>query len=726
MITKKNTNNQFLIGSWVSFYPFSVDSYEQQLDQMQEAGLNFNIFPMTFGGGMDTPEVCDQIEREYTARNMLYFMYGDVSEDGRNRAVQYAQGKDHCIGYHLKDEPCGEELPEIGQTIRAYRAADGTRYPFVNLLPSYAGEERLGGTYHEHCSRFVREAGAENIEYLSHDFYPFRMDHTEQGIFSDMEVIRRVALENGRLRTHAFPQASAWNGIRMPNINEMRWNVYAYLAYGFKALSWFNLVCPGSSDTEGEGFCDSVIYRDGTIRDPQLFEDFGNLNREILTLGDTLMKLDTIHAYHTQSNVEGVEMLPSDWMITPVRAENFIISYMTTRQGDQTYVMLFNKAWDKSVTASFALSAFSGIEGLAYISPFDGSSNAVLVEDGVFSDTFRPGEGKLYKLNGKVSYRAVSLDATHTRVDVDLSVPYALTGVDIAGDARESGKPVTVQISTNKRYTEDRTTVHLFDAIPTDGRLRFNETMGKYVRVTFGDKDSKAVLGLAEVRVRFADELAEAEQVTEFEEQNAPMEAVTDTIEVVEVVEALAEVEDMERVDAMEGAEIEEIVQTVEVAETADEMVSDEISTPVTETVTEAVTEAPAVSAEAVLYDVDYSDLDEALAVVDGLVEAEYSEESWKVVKDYYLVATSMKDGTHPQDEVTDAYWQLLDYVRELVPVQWTLPTPEGQTPEEPHEKQSVHVTGGILTVAAATVVGTVAGVITGLFASRSKKKKKK
>ena len=149
---KKNTNNQFLIGSWVSFYPFSVDSYEYQLDQMQEAGLNFNIFPVVFGGGMDTPEACDRVEQEYAARNMLYFMNGGLKEEVLNRGVQLAQGKAHCIGYHLKDEPIGDELPEMGRFIRAYRDADGERYPFVNLLPSYAGEDRLGGTYYEHCS----------------------------------------------------------------------------------------------------------------------------------------------------------------------------------------------------------------------------------------------------------------------------------------------------------------------------------------------------------------------------------------------------------------------------------------------------------------------------------------------------------------------------------------------------------------------------------------------
>ena len=32
---KKNTTNKFLIGSWVSFYSFDIDSYEYQLDQMR-------------------------------------------------------------------------------------------------------------------------------------------------------------------------------------------------------------------------------------------------------------------------------------------------------------------------------------------------------------------------------------------------------------------------------------------------------------------------------------------------------------------------------------------------------------------------------------------------------------------------------------------------------------------------------------------------------------------
>ena len=395
---KQNTTDRFLIGSWVSFYSFDIHSYEYQLDQMNRAGVNFNIFPAVFGGGVQTAEVWENVERQYAKRDMFYLIYGGLEESTRNLSVSYAAGKERCIGYHLMDEPCGEALPGVGQAVRAFRAADPARYPFVNLFPSYAGPQRLDGDYASYCSRFVREAGAENIEYLSHDFYPFHTQKTNLNLFSDMEIMRRTALENGKLRTHAFPQSSAWQNIRMPNIDEMRWNVYAYLVYGFKALSWFNLVCPGTSDTEGEGFCDSLIYRDGTIRNPALFRDFAALNREVLALGDTLMQLDTYHAWHTNRNVNGAELLPEDAPVRPTEEGDFVISDMIAKDDKNRFVMIFNKSWQQPTSASFALSPDSGIAGLMYVSPEEGREYPVSLADGVFTEPFRPGEGKLYRL----------------------------------------------------------------------------------------------------------------------------------------------------------------------------------------------------------------------------------------------------------------------------------------------------------------------------------------
>ena len=535
---KKNTTNKFLIGSWVSFYSFDIDSYEYQLDQMREAGLNFNIFPARFGGGMQDAETWQNVEAQYEARDMYYCMNGGLDEDMRKEGIQYAKGKTRCIGYHLIDEPGGAALPRVGEFCRAYREADPKRYPFVNLFPSYVGSAVMEGDYYQYCSRFVKEAGQENIEYLSHDYYPFHQNGTALGIFGDMEVIRRVAFENGRMRTHGFPQSTAWMGTRMPNIDEMRWNVYAYVAYGFKALSWFNLVCPGRSDTEGECFRESVIYRDGTIKDKQLFKDFGKLNNEIHVLGDTLMKLDTVHAYHTKDGIAGVEFLPADWMITPVGDENFVISHMVSKKGDETYVMLFNKSWEQPVTASFRISAYSGIEALSYVSPFNGNEYPVTVNDGVFTETFRPGEGKLYRLSGLVTRRVLPIQRNPARLNLEIPEASELVGLDVTFSADTDMKASTLQITTNKRFPEEKTLYIAFDHDPTDGagqmdtvfprngKVRFDPYMGKHIRFTVHDEASWYNFGYAEIRVRYAGEPELEIETAEGEEQTVIYENV--------------------------------------------------------------------------------------------------------------------------------------------------------------------------------------------------------
>ncbi len=394
------TSDDLLIGSWVSFYSFETDSYEYQLDQMAAAGINFNIFPRNFGSGaMYDAAYWEDVEAQYAKRNMVYIMNGSMAEGNIAIGVEYAAGKEHCIGYHIVDEPTADKFPEIGRLISLYRAADETRYPLVNLFPSYAPEWALGGTYYEHVSNYVTQAGAENIEYLSHDYYPFRAGGVVlTDIFGDMEVLRKVAYENGKLKTHAFPQSTAWNGTRMPTADEMRWNVYAYLAYGFKALSWFNLVCPGSSDTEGEGFNDSLIYRDGTIRNPELFAFWSELNWEVRGLSSVLMNLDTVHAYHVIKNVGGVEYLPEDYFLQPDGRNDFLVSHMESKDGDETYIMLFNKNTRRTASCDFTVDPDSGVKWLEYFDPFIGEYIPVELTDGSLEDSFKAGEGKLYRL----------------------------------------------------------------------------------------------------------------------------------------------------------------------------------------------------------------------------------------------------------------------------------------------------------------------------------------
>lgn len=398
------TEDDFLIGSWVSFYSFGTDSYEDQLDQMAAAGINFNIFPKDFNpSDMRDAEYWDHVEKTYGERNMVYLMHGSMNPDWVAIGVEYATGKEHCIGYHVKDEPGGSAFDKVVAQMHLYRDADSARYPFVNLLPSYAGEAWLGGDYEWYIETYVEKLGAENVGYLSHDNYPFLLnDNTRTDIFADMEVLRRVAYDNGKLKTHAFPQSTAWASTRMPNIDEMRWNVYGYLAYGFKALSWFNLVCPGTSDSEGEGFYDSLIYRDGTIRNPELFDAWSELNWEVRGLSSILMNVDAAHAYHVIDNAGAVELLPKDFYLQPSeRLENdFVVSVMESKTGEDKYIMLFNKNFTKEKSKClFNIDSAEGIKGIEYFDPHTGEYIPVDISKGTLSDSFLAGEGKLYRLN---------------------------------------------------------------------------------------------------------------------------------------------------------------------------------------------------------------------------------------------------------------------------------------------------------------------------------------
>ncbi|MBO5510187.1 MAG: hypothetical protein J6J01_07970 [Oscillospiraceae bacterium] len=650
---KKNTTDKFLIGSWVSFYPFEIDSYEYQLDQMKEAGLNFNIFPAQFGGGMLDAETWNNVETQYEARDMYYCMNGGLKEDMLEEGVRYAKGKARCIGYHLVDEPSGAALPHVGHMVRAYREADPKRYPFVNLFPSYVGNAVMEGDYEQYCSRFVKEAGEENIEYLSHDYYPFHLNGTALGIFGDMEVIRRVAFENGRLRTHGFPQSTAWMGTRMPNIDEMRWNVYAYLAYGFKALSWFNLVCPGRSDTEGECFRDSVIYRDGTIRDKQLLKDFGKLNAEVHALGDTLMKLDTIHAYHTKAGIAGVELLPGDWMIAPVGEADFVISHMITKKGDETYIMLFNKSWEAPVTATFSISPYSGIESLTYVSPFNGNDYPVIITDGRITETFRPGEGKLYKLNGLLTRKVLPIQRNPARLILETPEVAELVGLDVSFSSDTDMKASTLQITTNKRFPEEKTLCIAFEHDPDDtagtdketagfpenGRIRFDAYPGKHIRFTVHDEASWYNYGYAELRVRFKDE-------PETEDDTAVVEA--ETIRYIGV---------------------------------------------------------------------DFDALNQAIAAFEKLVEADYTTDSWRAARNFYDAALDMKNGTYPQNAVTVGAWKLMDSIRDLKLVSGnTASDMKAETPfDKKYLHLDKGIVAATVATLVGAVAGIVAGVITAM-----------
>lgn len=421
----RNLINEFMFGSWVSYYDLSIKSYAEQTEDMGAAGINFNWHPEAIGTDINHDGAnfydYDAIEKAYADNGMMYLY--DATKSGSNgyNDPAFKEMAKHCVGYYVKDEPSASQFKATAELFDMCLKSDPERSPYVNLYPNYAGTTALGGTYAQHVQNFVDIVGAENLEYLSYDHYPFTASETvRNSYFSDMETIRKVGYNSGRLKTLGMPQSGWWAGMRKPNVDEMRWNVNTYVAYGFKAISYFCWASPKYTSVAdgGEAMQDFVIDRDGTRT--ELYEPLAEQNWQIRQLGDLLMSIDCAHAYHSGSNVaDGAEKLPKSFFIQPEsKQDSYIISLFYNKDNTETYVMIMNNSTSESKRGKFSVSADSGVTSITeFKSTVSGdnlpnhkdlkntlgkpSQTEISVESGVFETDFLPGEVKIYKLNGE-------------------------------------------------------------------------------------------------------------------------------------------------------------------------------------------------------------------------------------------------------------------------------------------------------------------------------------
>jgi hypothetical protein len=313
--------------------------------------------------------------------------------------------------------------------------------------------------------------------------------------------------------------------------------------------------------------------------------------------------------------------------------------------------MIFNKSWENPATATFAVSAYSGIEGLTYVSPWGGGEYPVAVSEGVFTETFRPGEGKLYKLSGNLTRKVLPIQRNPARLNLEIPEAAELVGLDVTFSADTDMKASTLQITTNKRFPEEKTLYLAFDhdpadtagnnaretlAFPLNGKVRFDPYMGKHIRFTVHDEASWYNNGYAEVRVRYAGE-------PEVETDNGGVQTASPRYR-----------------------------------------------------------------------DVDFTALNEAISAFAELRESDYTPESWREAKGFYAAALDMRNGAYPQNAVTVAAMRLLDSIRDLVPVAW-VPTETADAPAKGGLRVDKGILTAAVATLAGTVAGLAVGVVKAL-----------
>ncbi len=309
--------------------------------------------------------------------DMLANLDGWVEQDKNNPQV---------IGYFICDEPHEQAFENIGKVVAYLRQKDPTRLSFVNIWPGSSDTE-----YKNYISALLDKT---KLELFSYDRYVFFNDPADQNIFfNNLSVIREAAMKYDIPFCNII-QAIGTNGTsepqlnwRIPNEAEHRWQVYASLAYGAKGIIWFHW------------HLDWGVT--GSPASEQIMASISKTNAEINALSPILLELNIKSVYRSKNVPVGEAPLPADALIKSVSSNADLVIGFFKDKSDSDYVMLMNKNFKDSISATIALNGT-----LNDLKSFEINSSSWMAVDfdntingAVFKCDLMAAGGRLYKLD---------------------------------------------------------------------------------------------------------------------------------------------------------------------------------------------------------------------------------------------------------------------------------------------------------------------------------------
>jgi hypothetical protein len=270
--------------------------------------------------------------------------------------------------------------------------SDGTAYINGNATSGdFYFRTAYKNLYQDYINEWVEAVGASNLKYLSYDHYPFYYDGSfSSTYFLNLELVRNIGLQNN-VKTTCYIQSIGYASRRIPNENELRYNVYSILAYGMKQLEWFCYFTPPIGNSEN--LINALIDTDGTKTN--LYTPAQTLNGEVKQLGPTLVTLRSQAVYHNGELDTGTQGVPDDFWWQPGTNDRVIISYFKNHDG-RKYILVVNKNMTDGATYYFTVSPNPST--VKEISKSTGQEINTNYNSGQLSGYFAPGEGKLYVL----------------------------------------------------------------------------------------------------------------------------------------------------------------------------------------------------------------------------------------------------------------------------------------------------------------------------------------
>ncbi len=245
------------------------------------------------------------------------------------------------FGYHLKDEPGGDQFAELAKASALVKELAPGKWPYINLPPG------MGEGYDGYLDLFVKTC---QPTILSYDNYAVGQDGSfSYGFWANIAQVRNAGLRH-KLPFWTIVLSSAHLTYGEPNETMLRLQAWGSLVYGARGICYYKFISASLPILEAPDLGD---WRNGPL------DQFGekthtwnwlrNVNHQVQNIAPTLLKLKSDVVYHVGEVPEQNRGIGDDTLVSGLQAgDAFVIGDFTHEDGSR-WVMIVNKNLKNSV-----------------------------------------------------------------------------------------------------------------------------------------------------------------------------------------------------------------------------------------------------------------------------------------------------------------------------------------------------------------------------------------
>ncbi len=378
----------------------TVENQRKMLELCAKYGIGMTVSDGNFGGSL-----LNKSEAQIAAAVARY----------KNVPAAY--------GFYILDEPFNPNA-YLDAYINLKKAAPDA-YMHLNFLPSGSyGSEEIYKAQMNDWARLTAAAGYP-LDYLMFDRYPFPLQAgamDRAGFFNNVRSCYEVGLKND-VKTGLYIQTVCQEvAFRRPTDSEIRYQMYASLAFGYKQLSFFTWFTPVN---RSEPFKDGIIAPDGTPN--AHYETIKTINHEILAIGETLVKCDALEVWFNGPDTYGQPAVPADFFVQADKKDSVILSFLRHKETGRNYLMVVNNNF--GAKQEIELTFDKAITSVSEVSRTDGSLKALTLNGQKLVFTLPAGDAMFIALpEGFDHYKASEgqpAASVNLAADAMITAPYS-------------------------------------------------------------------------------------------------------------------------------------------------------------------------------------------------------------------------------------------------------------------------------------------------------------